>query len=158
MDPETRERVQQTAEYIVRKDWRVSDIFRKRLYEKDTRFTFLSPRRSQHDQVVEELEKAVYHLRAKRKHRTEEEHIKERKWRKYSKPVEKVEDDDRDRLAIVPMGTLASYMNNHKERKPYEVLDVERILTATPSSPVTWSTASTELKDKVEAFYSLLEL
>ncbi|EME30725.1 uncharacterized protein Gasu_19650 [Galdieria sulphuraria] len=100
MDQETRERVQQTAEYIVRKDYSVSDVFRKRLYEKNSRFAFLSPRRSQHDLILEELEEAVHRLRAKRKHKTEQEYIRETKLPKYDKTV----DDHRDRLAIVPMG------------------------------------------------------
>lgn len=154
MDRDTRELVRQTAEYIVRKEYRVSDIFRKRLYEKDSRFAFLSPRRSQHDQVVRELEQAVHRLRSKRKHKTQHEHGK--KVPKYTDTVETGQEDYVDRLEAVPMGILASYMNRHSERKPYEVLDVEEILNATPSSPVTWSTASSELKEKVENLYSLL--
>lgn len=121
MDGDTRELVRQAAEYIVRKEYKVSDIFRKRLYEKDTRFAFLSPKRSHHEEIVRELEETVQRLGAKRKHKTQ--HTSAKRYRKTTET-----EDYGDRLSTVSMGTLASYMNRHKERVPYQVLDMEEIL------------------------------
>eukprot|EP00871_Galdieria_phlegrea_P003897 jgi/Galph1/4508/GphlegSOOS_G3137.1 len=154
LDTVDHERLAKTAEYLIHKGYRVSDVFRKRLYNKDSRFEYLSPRHRNHEELIRELESLLHRAKHK-KRRTTESHSDNRPTGSQD-VLETKTKEQVDKLRNLPMGVLATYMNERTNRKPYQLVDLESVTQASALAPVQWSTANSELKAKVEHFYSQL--